>query len=1070
MGELLLPALVVTAYVGLLVAVAVWAERREARRRSVAANSLVYSLSLAVYATTWTFYGSVGFAARNGLLFLSVYLGPTLCVVLWWWILRKLVRIKKAHGVTSLPDVLALRYERSQAVALVATAILVVGLVPYIALQLKTMIVTLGLVAGGGPALAYPGSGRRVGIPLVAFMLLFTIAFGLRRVRPTERHPGLVVALAVESVVKLVAFLAAGVFVVWGLFDGPADVFRAAAAPSAGAPDLLGRHPLGAWVAHLFLAGFAVLLLPRQFHVSVVENADEDHLRTAMWLFPAYLFLINLFVLPVALAGLALRGSPEGADAFVLSLPLQAGSTLLAWLVFLGGFSAGTGMVIVETTALATMISNHLVVPAAEALGPLRRARRHVLSTRWGAAALLLLLAFAYERAFGASYDLASIGFISFAAVLQLGPALLGGLFWSAASRTGAIAGLLAGFAMWVYTLVVPVLARTGWLSASLLSEGPFGIEALVPEGLFEVHADPVTHAVIWTLFANVSAFVVGSLVFPPRPREAARTERLLDVLEHREAPAPGNGAPPLAGREEKRARIVALLGAYHAGEEASALADAAFARAGAGAGKDLTAVQLAELQAQVEATLASAIGAAAAHAAVRRAEIVTPDEARAVSMAYAEILAALQVPPDEVRRMIDYHRERERLLARDAENQRFLAGVSGLLSGSLDVEATARTAVRLPLPHLADAALLAVRQDRGPRIWCAHSDADREQQGHDAVVEAGCALSEMPSISRALETGRAVTSRPAAQGWPERLRAAIPLAVEITLPLVSVGEPLGTLSLFGATESRLSTPEDVALAEELARRLAIAVENARLYAEAEQAVRARDEFLAIASHELKTPLAPLRIRIQTIERLIARGELAAVPREKLLQLFVGAEGQVMRLDGLINDLLDLTRIRAKRFRLDTAPMDLAATVREIVRQHRAEILAGGGTVSVEADTPVIGSWDRMRLEQVLVNLLTNAAKYAPGTRIEVRVEASAARARLLVRDEGPGIAPEDRERVFLPFERAARTSGAAGLGLGLFIVRQIVEAHGGAVGLESAPGGGTTFIVDLPRGQPGRA
>ena len=1066
MRELLVPVAVVTTYVGLLVAVAVWAERREARSRPVAANRFVYSLSIGVYATTWTFYGSVGFAARNGLLFLSIYLGPTLCAVGWWWIVRKLVRIKNAHRVTSLPDVLALRYEKSQAVALLATGMLVLGLIPYIALQLKTMFMTLGMVAGGGPTFAYPASGRRLGIPLVAFMLLFTIAFGLRRARPAERHPGMVVALAVESVVKIVAFMAAGAFVVWGLFDGPADVFRAASVPSVGAPGLLGPHGVGTWLAHLFLSGVAVLLLPRQFHVAVIENADEHHIRTAMWLFPAYLLLINLFVLPLALGALALGGSAHSADTFVLALPLQAASTPLAWLVFLGGFSAGTGMVIVETTALATMISNHAVMPAAAAFTPLGRVRRHVLPTRWIAAALVLLAAFAYERNFGTGDDLVSIGLISFTAVLQLAPALAG-LWWARASRTGALAGLAAGFAMWAYTLVVPVLANSRWLPVSLLTAGPFGIAWLSPEALFHVQADHITHAVIWTLIANVTGLVAGSLLSPPRAQEVARAERLMDVLELPPAPQPDETAPALAEGDEKRERTIALLSAYHSKDEAAALADACLASAGVKRGKRLTALQLADLQDRVEATLAAEIGTAAAHAAVRRAALVTPEEVRAISTAYGDILASLRVSPKELRRMIDYHRERERLLSRDAANQHFLAGVSSLLAGSLDVEATARTAVRLPLAHLADAAILALRGERGPRVWFGHLDPELERIGR-SVLET-VAFKQPASVSRALETGRPVTSRPPAHGWPDELRTALPSIVEITLPLVAVGEPLGTLSLFGGTETRLASPEDLALAEEMARRLTIAVENARLYSESEQAVRARDEFLAIASHELKTPLTPLRLRIQALERLVARDQLATLPREKLAHLMGGAEGQIQRITGLVDDLLDLTRIRSKRFRLDAAPMDLSATVRSIVEQHGAEVRQAGCSLTVHAPAPVLGTWDRIRVEQVVTNLLTNAAKYAPGSRVDVRVEADSARARLEVRDEGPGIPASDQERLFNAFERG-RTTRATGLGLGLFIVRQIVEAHGGAVTLVSAPGQGTRFVVELPLTPPARA
>jgi signal transduction histidine kinase/Na+/proline symporter len=1058
--ELLLPAAVVTTYAGLLVAVAEWAERREARHRPVAANRWVYSLALGAYATTWTFYGSVGFAARNGLLFLTVYLGPTICAAGWWWIVRKLIRLKNAHRVTSLPDVLALRYEKSQGVALVATVVLVAGLIPYVALQLKTMIVTLGLVAGGGGRFTYPASGGQLGPPLVAFLLLFTIAFGLRRVRPAERHPGMVFALAVESVVKLVAFLAAGAFVVWGLFDGPADVFRTAAIPSVGAPALLGSHHVGTWIAHLVVSGVAVLVLPRQFHLAVVENADEDHLRTAIWLFPAYLLLINVFVLPVALGALALRGSASAADTFVLSLPLEAGVPALSWLVFLGGFSAGTGMVIVETTALATILSNHAVVPAADAWRPLGALRRHVRSVRWIAAAVILLAAFAYERTVGPSYDLASIGLVSFTAVLQLAPALLGGLFWKSASRTGALVGILAGFAMWTYTLVVPVLARTGWLPASILTDGPLGIEALVPEGIFDLHTDPVTHAVIWTMLVNVGGFVVGSLLRPTRRPERTRSERLLGILGRPPADVPAaTGAALHATLAAKRERAVALLEAYHSPDDAVALADACVERLGGGGGEALRPLDVAAFESEVERTLAASIGAAAAHAAVRRSGLVSRDEARAISSAYGELLAGLHLSPEELLRKIDYHRERERLLSRDAADQQFLGGVSSLLASSLELDETARNAVRLPVPHLAHAALLVLREDGGPRTWVADVDPERERAARDAL---GGAFAEPTTIARALRTGRAVTCRPPDPAWPVPLREGVPGSMELTVPLTGVGEPLGTLTLFAPAESRLAAPEGRALAEELVRRLAISIDNARLYASAEAAIRARDDFLAIASHELKTPLTPLRLQLQTLERLVRRGELEALPPEKLVKLVGGAEGQIVRMVGLIDKLLDLTRIRAKRFRLDVGPMDLAATVRAIVEQHAPQIREAGCSLEVDAATPVYGTWDRLRVEQVVANLVTNATKYAPGSRVAVRVEGDAYSARLEVRDDGPGIPVAAQQRLFQPFERAGGND-PGGLGLGLFIVRQIVEAHGGSVRLRSEPGQGTSFVVELP-------
>jgi signal transduction histidine kinase len=729
-------------------------------------------------------------------------------------------------------------------------------------------------------------------------------------------------------------------------------------------------------------------------------------------------------------------------------------------------------MVMAETMTMATMVSNHLLLPAIDLWPRLNRLRRHLLPARWIAATLLLLAALAYERLLGGQYELVQIGLISFSAVLVLAPPLLGGLYWREASTAGALWGLAAGFAAWGYTLLLPVFVRAGWLPEGLLTGGPGGIGLLRPEALLGLAGlDRISHAVLWILLLGGGAFVLGSLLYPAQASEAARAQRLLGAAEPEpwEAPEPA-GAVAVALAVEKRERMVRLFARYHEEEPAGRLADTCLARVGVAPEGSLSALQLAELEAEAETTLASSIGTAAAHAELRRCPIATGDEERAISAAYGQILASLKVPPAELQRKIDYHRERERLLAHEAETHRFLADVSAQLAASLDVEATGATVVGLAVPRFAEAALLWVApspDEPRPRAWLARSAAEAAPAVRP--VEPAEPLGAHPGVAQALETGRMLVARGGTSAaWPDEL-SGLPRAGEITFPLAAGGRRLGALVLFLSEPGQLQSADDLALAEELAGRSAVALVNAALFRSAEEAVRARDEFLAVASHELKTPLTPLRLSIQAVQRLVARGELAGDPARHLHAALGRADGQIRRLVRLVDYLLDVSRITTRRLRLQLEPTDLSAAVVEVLDRHRAELSQAGCTVSLATAQGAVGRWDRLRIEQVVTNLLTNAMKYAPGP-IDVAVDAEADRTRLVVRDRGPGIAREDQERIFLPFERAVSYLRASGFGLGLFIVRQIVDAHGGTVHLESAPGQGSTFTVELPRQPPASA
>ena len=620
------PALVIGvafAYLLLLFAVASHGDRRARQGRSVIGNAWVYALSMAVYCTAWTYFGSVGRAAAAGVWFLPIYLGPMLAMILAWLLVRKMIRIARVYRITSIADFVASRYGKSPLLAGLVTLITVVGIVPYIALQLKGISVayTLMTAVPGEPALRsahwFTDSTLYIALALAGF----TIVFGARHLDSTERHEGMVAAIAFESLVKLLAFVAVGAFVVWGLFDGLGDLFARALAR----PDL--RRLLGfeqgqpyahvQWFAMTLLSMLSVIFLPRQFQVMVVENVDEQHLRRAAWVFPLYLWLINLFVLPIALGGLLHLGAGSNAEGFVLLLPLASGHTALALLAFVGGLSAATGMVIVEAIAVSTMVCNDLLMPLLlrtrrfSALGRGGDLTRLLLAIRRGAIVAILLLGYLYFQLAGEAYALVSIGLISFAAVAQFAPALLGGMYWKGGTRAGALAGLLCGFGLWIYTLMLPSLAKSGWLPDDFVARGLFGIELLKPEQLFGLRGlDGLTHSLFWSLLLNIGAYVGVSLWRAPSAREASQALLFVDVFART-----SHAAPVFWRGRAAVADLLPLLGRFLGAARARALFEDYARRRG------VTQIELLQPDAAlvqfVETQLAGAIGSASAHAVV---------------------------------------------------------------------------------------------------------------------------------------------------------------------------------------------------------------------------------------------------------------------------------------------------------------------------------------------------------------------------------------------------------------------------------------------------------------------
>jgi Na+/proline symporter/nitrogen-specific signal transduction histidine kinase len=613
------------AYLLLLFAIAHYGDWRAEQGRSIISNHWTYALSMAVYCTAWTYFGSVGRAASGGAWFLPIYLGPTLAMTLAWLVLLKMIRIAKSYRVTSIADFIASRYGKSHLLGGLVTIITVVGIIPYIALQLKAVSSGYAVLTGGGGSQFHPTTVTHwlhdSTLYVALILALFTILFGARHLDATERHEGMVAAIAFESVVKLVAFLIGGLFVTYGIYDGFGDIFERVQAE----PQL--RHLLtisdasdagyGGWFALTLLAMLAVITLPRQFQVTVVENVNERHLRRAMWLFPLYLFLINIFVLPIAFGGLLQFGKGVAdPDTFVLSLPLAHNQTALALLMFVGGLSAATGMVIVETIAVSTMICNDLVMPVLLRSKRFSHAARSDLSVllltiRRGAILIVVLLGYMYFRLAGEAHALVSIGLISFAAVAQFAPAMLGGMYWRGGTRDGALAGLLGGFAVWAYTLMLPSVAKSGWIDPGIIEHGFLGIELLRPEQLFGLTGlDNISHALFWSLAANIGLYVAVSIMRVPTGQEATQATLFVDVFK-RERAAPATFWRGSAKVQDLLPLVSRFLGAA---KTRRLFNDYARQRGVAGIEQikaDAALVQFAETQ------LAGAIGSASAHVMV---------------------------------------------------------------------------------------------------------------------------------------------------------------------------------------------------------------------------------------------------------------------------------------------------------------------------------------------------------------------------------------------------------------------------------------------------------------------
>lgn len=524
---------ILSVYLGLLFYVAHWAEKNSSSRW--ANNPYVYSLSLAVYCSAWTYYGSIGVAANSGLNYLATYIGPVIILPAWIVVLKKIIRISRVNKISSIADFISLRYGNSRFLGALVSLVCLFGILPYIALQLKAISETFHLVTKTtSSSNFFNDTTTYVAIALA----LFASYYGTRYVDASEKRKGIVTAVAMESVLKLFFFLLVGLYVTYFVFDGFDDIYaRASLLEGFAEKNTIGGIPQAInWFLLCVVSLFAIFLLPRQFQMAVIENSRESHIKTAVWLFPLYLLLINIFVFPIAWGGnILFEGTGANADTYSLMIPQLMGNQTITVLVFLGGFSAAISMIVVSSIGLSTMLSNNILIPygflgTLKSGSPEQNTRRIVNIRKVGIFSLIIMSYFLY-RVVVLDYNLVSIGLVSFVVIAQLAPSFFGAILWRRGSRRGAITGIIAGFAVCTYTLLLPYATGASHIGSSFIVQGPFGIALLKPFALFGLdYLNPVPHALFWSMFANVFVFMGVSVNFRGNYRERNYAEMFVDI------------------------------------------------------------------------------------------------------------------------------------------------------------------------------------------------------------------------------------------------------------------------------------------------------------------------------------------------------------------------------------------------------------------------------------------------------------------------------------------------------------------------------------------------------------
>jgi len=1038
--NVLLVSVVALAYVGALFLMARWGDNNASRTPLVQrCQPVIYSLALAVYCTSWTFYGSVGTAVEQGWNFVPILLGPAALFVFAISFIRKLVLVSKRQNASSIADFLASRYGKKQSIAVIVTLIAFLATVPYIALQLKAVTLSFHALTGSDPQ--RPAFVQQhASLIVTILMAFFAILFGTKKPDVTEFQPGVVIAIAFESLIKLVALLAAGLLAIELCF-GSADLFVRAMSAEPGLVSIFNTENLGpSFLTQLVLSMAAIVCLPRQFFIAVVQNQDINYLKWARWIFPVYLIVMSMLIVPIAAAGIILfADSSFDADTYVLQLPLYFDSPSTALLVFIGGFSAATAMIIVATIALSTMISNDVVLPMLINKRYKKEVERQdfsiILSNiRRLSVVMVLVCAYFYHLAFANFSALTSIGLLTFALVVQFAPGLIGGLFWKSGHASGFKAGLVVGVLFWFITLMIPSLVDAGLLDQIILREGLFGYQWLKPESLIMGGSlDRLSHGVLLSLTLNSLVYVLVSIYSMPRLVDRIQASAFVNPVASVGFSSPVNRTSPLR-TTDLRVMLEQFLGPARTYKLFEDFANKQQITIDDESSPNYRLIEY------CERLLAGAIGGASARAMMNSLlegknfgleEIVNflDETAHALQHSQSILNASLEnieqgiSVVDKDLRLVAWNSPYVKLFNYPPEFLQVGTPIANLIRynarGGLCGDGEFEEHVTKRLEHL--------KRGIPHRYQRLHQDGSVLEMWGNPLPDGGY-VTTFTDITEHTQDKEAL--REAKLNLEQRVQ-----------------ERTETISLMNAE-----------LLREIDHRRAVEseVQRAREIAEAANADKTR--FLALASHDILQPLNAARLYSSALQE--------SPDSDDRMTVIGNLSESLNSTEALISGLLEIARLDDGAIVPRLEVFDIAEILDQLINEFQT--LAGKQNIRMRAVPCHCNvQSDKIYLRRIIQNLISNAIKYAQQGQVLVGCRRTAPGLLVQVLDTGSGI-PEDKQAlIFNDFYRLRQhQQKVSGAGLGLGVVSRLCKLLELPVTLESELSRYTRVSVLVPYGQ----